>query len=91
METQKVGMREFRADLAEYVASATPVAITRHGETVGYFIPTQRRTADDAERKALKEASALLDKMLLERGVTEDELVSDFKAARTKKHGQRHQ
>lgn len=89
METQKVGMREFRADLAEYVASATPVAITRHGETVGYFIPAQRQAAGDEEIHALKRAGALLDKMLAEKGVTEEELVSDFKEARKGKAGKR--
>ena len=41
MQTAKVGIREFRADLAGFIASSTPVAVTRHGQTVGYFIPTQ--------------------------------------------------
>jgi hypothetical protein len=41
METTKVGIREFRSDLAEYTASSKPVAVTRHGQTVGYFISTQ--------------------------------------------------
>lgn len=41
METTKVGIREFRTDLAGCIASNTPVAVTRHGQTVGYFIPTQ--------------------------------------------------
>ncbi len=43
MEAIKVGIREFRADLAEYIASSTPVAVTRHGQTVGYFIPAKWR------------------------------------------------
>ena len=47
MEATKVGIREFRADLAEYIASSTPVAVTRHGQTVGYFIPT--RSDGDAD------------------------------------------
>lgn len=38
MEATKVGIREFRADLAEYIAASTPVAVTRHGQTVGFFI-----------------------------------------------------
>ncbi|NCD20140.1 MAG: type II toxin-antitoxin system Phd/YefM family antitoxin, partial [Actinobacteria bacterium] len=38
--TASVGIREFRAGLADYIASATPVAVTRHGQTVGWFIPT---------------------------------------------------
>ena len=89
MQTQRVGMREFRADLAEYVASATPVAITRHGETVGYFIPAGRHVLGDEEVNALKRAGALLDKMLAEKGVTEDQLVADFKDARKRSAGKR--
>jgi len=52
METTKVGIREFRSDLAEYIASSTPVAVTRHGQTVGYFIPTQGQI--EADLAALK-------------------------------------
>lgn len=87
MEAQKVGIREFRAEIAEYVASATPVAITRHGETVGYFIPTRRHIAGEEEIDALKEAGALLDKLISEKGITEDELVADFKEARKRGSG----
>lgn len=43
MGTLKVGMREFRDNLATYLLeSDSPVAITRHGDTVGYFIPARR-------------------------------------------------
>lgn len=80
MEATKVGIREFRADLAEYIASSTPVAVTRHGQTVGYFIPTQGRV--DADLAALKEASKTLDQMLAAQGVDVDALVADFKAVR---------
>ena len=43
METLKVGMREFRENLAGYLESGTPLAIMRHGETVGYYIPAKKR------------------------------------------------
>jgi antitoxin (DNA-binding transcriptional repressor) of toxin-antitoxin stability system len=82
METMKVGIREFRADLAEYIASSTPVAVTRHGQTVGYFIPTQGQAQADLE--ALTRASKTLDKLLQARGVEVDSVVADFKAARKK-------
>jgi antitoxin (DNA-binding transcriptional repressor) of toxin-antitoxin stability system len=82
METAKVGIREFRADLAEYIASNTPVAVTRHGQTVGYFIPTHGQI--DADIAALKKASKTLDKMLKVKSVDVESVVSDFKAARRK-------
>lgn len=80
METTKVGIREFRADLAEYIASSTPVAVTRHGQTVGFFIPTQGQV--EADVAALKKASRSLDKLLAAQGVDVDDVVADFKAAR---------
>jgi antitoxin (DNA-binding transcriptional repressor) of toxin-antitoxin stability system len=80
METSKVGIREFRADLAEYIASSTPVAVTRHGQTVGYFIPTLAH--GDADLAALKTASKALDQILAAKGVDADAVVADFKVAR---------
>ena len=83
MDTLKVGIREFRADLAEYIASSTPVAITRHGQTVGYFIPTQGQV--EADIVALKKASQALDQLLQQQDVDVDAVVADFKAARQAK------
>jgi PHD/YefM family antitoxin component YafN of YafNO toxin-antitoxin module len=76
METQKIGMREFRDKLATYLLeSEVPLAITRHGDTVGYFIPARRRRSD-AEREALKDAAARWQEILDAEGLSEDEAVS---------------
>jgi hypothetical protein len=80
METTKVGIREFRAGLAEYIASETAVAVTRHGQTVGFFIPTHGQT--DADLAALKKASAELDRLLAAQAVDADAVAAEFKAAR---------
>jgi antitoxin (DNA-binding transcriptional repressor) of toxin-antitoxin stability system len=80
METAKVGIREFRADLAEYIASSVPVAVTRHGQTVGYFIPTQGQV--DADLAALKKASKTLDQMLAAQEVDVEAVVAEFKTVR---------
>ena len=77
----KVGMREFRAHLPQYLLNAVPVAITRHGETVGYYIPT-RRHVEQAELDALKQAAMALEKLLFSHGVTEDELFQEFRSLR---------
>lgn len=85
MEPEKVGIREFREKLAAYLLeSYAPVAITRHGDTVGYFIPARRKRSA-SERAALKEAAAQLDALLAAKGITEDELVSEFKSRRAAK------
>ena len=55
METKSVGIREFRAGLAEFIDSKQPVAVTRHGQTVGFFIPTARPSQVDLQ--ALRDCS----------------------------------
>jgi PHD/YefM family antitoxin component YafN of YafNO toxin-antitoxin module len=85
MDSIRVGIRDFRENLATYLLeSDSPVAITRHGDTIGYFIPARRKRSE-AERVALKEAAARLDAFLAAQGVTEDELVADFKRWRAGK------
>lgn len=85
MEPKTVGIREFRENLAAYLLeSEVPVAITRHGDTIGYFIPARHKRSE-AERTALKEAASQLDALLAAKGITEDELVADFKRWRATK------
>jgi len=45
---------------------------------VGYYLPARRKRSD-AERAQLKEAAARLQEMLLGEGITEDEIIADFK------------
>ncbi len=80
-DNQKVGIREFRDNLSRYVEGTSPIAITKHGETVGYYIPTKRR-ATQADMEALAIASAKVQEMLAKAGVTEDEIIEDFKRLR---------
>jgi PHD/YefM family antitoxin component YafN of YafNO toxin-antitoxin module len=59
-----------------------PVAITRHGDTVGYYIPARRKRAE-ADRAALKEAASRLQAALAAEGISEEEILKDFKQWRT--------
>lgn len=80
-ESQKVGIREFRDNLARYVEGVSPIAITKHGETVGYYIPTKQRPTQD-DLNALLIASEKMKEMMEKAGVTEDDIVEDFKRLR---------
>ena len=80
MEATKVGIREFRAGMAEFIASSTPVAVTRHGQTIGYFIPTHGQA--EADVASLKKASKTLDRLLAAKRVDVEAVVADFKTAR---------
>ena len=79
METLRVGIREFREKLGTYLLeSDKPLAITRHGDTVGYYLPARRKRSE-AERSALRQAAARLQEMLAAEGLTEDEMIAAFK------------
>lgn len=80
METKSVGIREFRAGLAEFIDNKQPVAVTRHGQTVGFFIPTAHPTQVDLQ--ALRDAADKLEAVM---ALTEEEVeasVRDFDGLR---------
>jgi antitoxin (DNA-binding transcriptional repressor) of toxin-antitoxin stability system len=83
MQTERIGVREFRENLSGYLESPTPVAITRHGETIGFYVPTRRRP-DEADLEALQRAGERLSALIAASGASEDELVDEFKTLRKK-------
>ena len=78
LATLAIGVREFRDGIAKYLDSATPIAITRHGQTVGYYVPARRKVSDQ-ELQDLKEALGQLHGLMAEYGSSEDEIVDDFR------------
>ncbi len=84
IRTAKIGchtLREFREKLAGYLESGTALAIMRHGETLGYYIPAQKRSRK-AELEALRAAAEDLDEMIASWGASEVELMEEYKAIR---------
>jgi|FLYL01.1.fsa_nt_gi PHD/YefM family antitoxin component YafN of YafNO toxin-antitoxin module len=79
-----VGAREFRERLSKYLDSPSPVAITRHGRTVGYYIPAQQDEME-AEREALRQAVGRLRALMEQCGISEDEVVREFASKRASK------
>lgn len=77
----RIGIRELRDKLASYMESSVPIEVTRHGQTVGFYIPVPRRPGQ-AEREALLEAGRRMQVELARLGVTEEDLVADFKRSR---------
>ena len=70
------GVREFRQGLSDFIDQSEPVTVTRHGQTVGLFIPVHpdRKAAVAAYAEAAEKANALL----IELGMTEDDVVAEF-------------
>jgi PHD/YefM family antitoxin component YafN of YafNO toxin-antitoxin module len=84
MSTQSVGIREFRDKLATYLLTADkPLAITRHGDTIGFYLPVRRKRTE-AERDAYRQAHARLQEILAEKGITEDDIIADLQQLKEK-------
>lgn len=79
---KSVGIREFRANLYRYTKeNQEPLALTSHGETIGYYIPAGvQREKKDIE--SLRQAVTKLSDILAEKEITEDDIVADFKELR---------
>ena len=77
----RIGVREFRENLTGYLESGRPLAITRHGETLGFFIPAQKHSRR-AEVEAMRAAAKELDAMIAEWGASENELIQEYKKIR---------
>jgi antitoxin (DNA-binding transcriptional repressor) of toxin-antitoxin stability system len=81
MGTVRIGIREFREKLAGYLESDQPLAITRHGETLGFYIPAQKRSRA-AELQAMRAAAKDLDEMIASWGTTEDGMMDEYRQLR---------
>jgi antitoxin (DNA-binding transcriptional repressor) of toxin-antitoxin stability system len=88
MQTTKVGIREFRENLATYLESSSPVAVTRHGTTIGIFVPTKPKPST-ADLEAFRAAGEKMQELIAAAGTTEDELLADFKELRRQRRSKK--
>ena len=88
MIATKVAIREFRENLSSYLESEAPVAITRHGATIGIYVPTRPKTSQ-ADLDALKAAGEKMQDLIVAGGASEDEIVEDFKRLRSERKAQK--
>ncbi len=89
MSAESVGIREFRDNLATYLLeSKGPLAITRHGDTIGYYLPVRRRPTSE-QMEAFRNSHARLQEEMAAAGVTEDEIIDEFKRLRAEERRKR--
>src|SRR5690242_288043 len=67
-----VGVREFRDHATRYLSGSDPIAVSRHGQVIGFYIPVERD--DDQVRQALAKLGETVDRVLTETGMSEEEL-----------------
>ncbi|MGH2558497.1 MAG: hypothetical protein ACRDJH_05490 [Thermomicrobiales bacterium] len=82
---KRIGVREFRDHATKYLAGDEVLAIERHGNQIGVYIPTKatRREPVKAGRRedvdeALERLGETVQRVLEETGMSEDELADFF-------------
>lgn len=81
MQTTKVGIREFRENLASFLESRKPVAITKHGATIGIYMPTKPKPTQ-ADLQALRAAGDKMQQLIEAAGSRDEDIVADFRKLR---------
>ena len=71
---KRVGVREFRDNATKYLAGDETIAIERHGEQIGIYIPTTKRVTAESKRHAMERLDRAVDAFLDETGMSEAEL-----------------
>ena len=73
---KNVGVREFRDHATTYLSGSDPVAVSKHGQVIGFYIPV------DADReqatRALEQLGRSVEEILAQTDMTEDELSGLF-------------
>lgn len=78
-----VTLRDFRDRATEMMRSPDVVLVTRDGKPAGFFLPWDREDLPDNIRRGIfAELSARSRRELQRKGVKEEEVLADFKAAR---------
>lgn len=80
-EIEKIGIRELRKNLPKYLSGESPLEVLRHGHTIGYYFPIQQQSKI-AEITALSKIAKQLEEILKEKGISEDDVIKEFRQLR---------
>jgi hypothetical protein len=78
---KSVGVREFRDRATTYLSGPEPVAISKHGHVIGFYIPVERD--EDDVRLAVAHLGETVERVLQEAGLGEEELAGLLDLRRT--------
>ena len=74
---KRVGVREFRDHATQYLSGDEVLAIERHGQPLGFYIPTGKSRRQSLE-EALTRLEQTVQQVLAETEMSEDDLSSLF-------------
>ncbi len=74
---KRVGVREFRDHATHYLSGDEVVAVERHAQPIGFYIPTGA-SRTESFTQALERLEQTVQRMVEETGLSEDELSQLF-------------
>jgi len=83
------GIREIRERSADYFGGKEPFFVMKHGKVSGVFVPLEDpdHLPDDWRREIVKVLGFHLSKLLDLRGVSEKDILEDFRGSRRSRRG----
>ncbi len=69
-----VGVREFRDHATSYLSGSDPVAVSKHGRVIGFYVPLARDENEVA--RAITRLNETVGQVLADSGMSEDELAA---------------
>ena len=75
-QIKEVGVREFRDHATRYLSGSEPIAVSKHGRIIGFYVPLGRD--EEKVRRAWDSFGRTVDRMLRETGMSEDEFADMF-------------
>ena len=69
---KNVGVREFRDHATTYLSGSDPVAVSKHGQVIGFYIPVERD--QEQAKRALEKLGVTVEKVRADSGLSEEEL-----------------
>ncbi|MGI8648491.1 MAG: hypothetical protein DLM55_04140 [Acidimicrobiales bacterium] len=73
---KNVGVRDFRDHATHYLSGTTPVAVSKHGRVIGFYLPLQR---DESEvTRALAQLGEVVKQAIENSGLSENEFAALF-------------
>ena len=74
---KRIGVREFRDHATQYLAGDEVLAVERHGQPIGFYIPTSSGRQEDFAR-ALARMEETVQRVVAETGLSEEALSALF-------------
>jgi hypothetical protein len=68
---KNVGVREFRDHATTYLSGSDPVAISKHSQVIGFYIPVDRDR--DQAKRAIERLGQSVERILEDSGLSEEE------------------